>query len=170
MKDCNTLHFNHTSFNIFSLAPALDFIKQYRKDGKLNTLWLNSDETAPVGLVHPDDVGHRAAILLSHDNHGAYNKARYVVNGSDDITGTQIVRLVEDIIGAKIESVKFRDTSVIDSWAAAVSENKGHILSIKNAPDTAREGKCSVSTTSKEIYTLAAPKITPAAWLKTAPE
>jgi hypothetical protein len=40
-------------------------------------------------------------------------------------------------------------------------------LSIKHAPETAWEGKCTASTTSKEVLELAAPKRTPADVLKT---
>jgi nucleoside-diphosphate-sugar epimerase len=155
-------------FTPISLAAAVEFVKHFRQTGKQSTLHLNSDENALVGLVHPDDVGHFAAVLLSQEDHSVHNKAKYVLNGPEDITGKQIVEMVEECIGAKVEDVQFRDVSPIDAWAAAVKEHKNHILSVKHAPVTAWEGKCSAATTSTEVHELAAPKITPAAWFKTA--
>lgn len=158
------------TFTTMALGPALEHIKQYRKDGKQDTLVLMPDEDARVGYVHPDDVGRFAAVLLSQEDYSSHNKAKYVLNGPEDITGKQIVKLVEQYMGTQVENVKFRDMSFIDSAAASVKENKSLILSIKYAPVTAWEGKCSVATTSKEVMDLAAPLITPAGWLKNALE
>jgi nucleoside-diphosphate-sugar epimerase len=159
--------------NIFTtmvLEPALEFIKQYRRDGKQSALLLIPDEDALLGCVHPDDVGRFAAVLLRQPDHSVHNKAKYVLNGPEDITGKQIVKLVEQHIGTHVENVKFRDLSFIDSWAASVEENKSLILSIKHAPVTGWAGKCSTATTSKEVKELAAPQITAAGWLKAALE
>lgn len=159
--------------NVFTpvvLGPAFEFIKQYRKDGKQSTLLLMPNEDAPLGCVHPDDVGRFAAVLLTQEDHSVHNKAKYVLNGPEDITGKQIVKLVEQHIGIKVDNVKFRDMSFIDAWASSVKENKSLILSIKHAPVTGWEGKCSTATTSKEVKELAAAKITPAGWLQTALE
>lgn len=68
-------------FKPISLAPAIAFIKHYHKDGKQSTFCLDSDENAPVGLVHPDDVGRFATVLLSEEGHSVHNKAKYVLNG-----------------------------------------------------------------------------------------
>lgn len=51
--------------------------------------------------------------------------------------------------------------------AAATQETKSIILSIEHAPETAWEGKCTASTTSKEILDLAAPKRRPADVMET---
>ncbi|ESZ90924.1 NmrA-like family protein [Sclerotinia borealis F-4128] len=155
-------------FTTMVLGPAIEFIKQYRKDGKQGTLALMADEDARLGCVHPDDVGRFAAVLLSQEDHSVHNKAKYVLNGPEDITGKQIVKLVEQHIGTPIKNVIFRDVSFIDTWADSVEENKSLILSIKTAPVTAWEGKCSIATTSKEVNELAAPQIAPAEWLKSA--
>ncbi|KFY96738.1 hypothetical protein V498_02510 [Pseudogymnoascus sp. VKM F-4517 (FW-2822)] len=157
-------------FTTMVLGPAVEFIKKYRKDGKQSTLSLVSDEDALLGCVHPGDVGRFAAVLLSQEDYSVHNKAKYELNGPEDITGKQIVKLVEQSIGTHVDNVKFRDTSFIDSWAASVKEHKSLILSIKHAPVTGWEGKCSTATTSKEVKELAAPQITPAGWLKTALE
>lgn len=157
-------------FTTMALAPAVEFIKQYRRDGKQSTLRLIADRDAPVGCVHPDEVGRFAAALLSQEDYSVHNKAKYVLNGPEDITGKQIVKLVEQSIGTPVEDVKFRDMTFIDTWAASVKENKSLILSIKHAAVTAWNGECSTATTSKEVKELAAPQITPAGWLKTALE
>jgi uncharacterized protein YbjT (DUF2867 family) len=46
------------------LTPAAALIKQYRETGKQGPLRLMAAADAPVGLVHPDDVGAFAARLL----------------------------------------------------------------------------------------------------------
>ncbi|PQE20131.1 hypothetical protein CJF30_00001456 [Rutstroemia sp. NJR-2017a BBW] len=131
------------------------------------TLRLMASEDAPVGVIDPDEVGVFAAQLLLQEDTAAHNKARYVLNGPEDITGKQIVELVEQYIGTKVENVTYKDTSFIDEWAAATPQSKSLILSIKHAPVTAWEGKASASTTSKEVLELAAPKHTCAEIFKT---
>jgi hypothetical protein len=88
------------------------------------------------------------------------------VNGPEDITGNQVVKMVEEHLGTKVENVIFKDVSFIDQMAEASQENKSVLLSIKHAPETMWEGKCSTSTTSKDVLDLAAPKRTPADVLK----
>ncbi|KAF7921714.1 uncharacterized protein EAE98_008561 [Botrytis deweyae] len=157
-------------FYRFVLGPALEFIKQYRKDGKQNTLLLMTDGDAPLGCIHSDEVGQFAAVLLAQEDHSIHNKKKYELNGPVDINGKQIVKLVEEYIGTEVKDFKFRDVSLIDTWADSVKANKSLILSIKGAPKTGWEGKCSTATTSKEFLELSPPKITPAMWLKSALE
>ncbi|KAL2818732.1 hypothetical protein BDW59DRAFT_151919 [Aspergillus cavernicola] len=155
--------------NIFTplyLYPAVEFIKNYRQTGKQDTLRLIASEDAPVGIIHPDDVGVFAAHLLSQDNPSTHNKAKYVLNGPVDITGRDIVNMVEKYIGTGVKDVTYKDTSFIDSYIPPDSPFKSLILSAKNAPKTAWEGKCTVSTTSKEVLEIAAPTITPGDVLK----
>lgn len=156
--------------NIFSplyLSTAAELIKQYRETGKQNTLRLMASTDAPVGIIDPYDVGVLAAHLLSQEDPAVHNNAKYVLNGPEDITGSQIVKMVEQYIGAQVENVSYKDMSFVDHMAAATQGSKNVILSIKHAPETAWEGKCTASTTSKEILELAAPKRTPAEVLKT---
>ncbi|KAJ5472301.1 hypothetical protein N7530_006302 [Penicillium desertorum] len=171
--------FNHLQWtslqpNIFSpliMSPAADLIKKYRKTGEQDTLCLMLSEDAPVGIIDPDEIGVIAAHLLSQDDTSVHNKAKYVLNGPVDITGKQIVDMVEQQIGTPVKDVSYKDVSFIDMMYeyqyAATKQSKNVIYSIKRAPETAWEGKCSTSTTSKEILELAAPKRTPADILKT---
>lgn len=160
--------------NVFSplyLSTAVELIKKYRETGKQDTLRLMGSKDAPVGIIDPDEVGVFAAHLLSQDDTAAHNKAKYVLNGPEDITGQQIVEMVEQHIGTQVMEVSYKDVWFIDMLYeykfAATGQSKNVILSIKNAPETAWEGKCSASTTSPEVLELAAPKRTPADVLKT---
>lgn len=157
--------------NIFSqmyLATAAELIKQYRKTGKQDTLRLMASEDAPVGIIDPDEIGVFAAHLLSQDDTSVHNKAKYVLNGPEDITGKQIVSMVEQHIGTPVKDVSYKDMSFIDSFVEhGTQKSKNVILSIKHAPETAWDGKCTASTTSKEVLEIAAPKRTPADVLKT---
>ncbi|KAE8379047.1 hypothetical protein BDV26DRAFT_303818 [Aspergillus bertholletiae] len=158
-------------FSQFYLSTAAEFIRQYRKTGKQDTLRLMASKNTPVGIIDPDDVGIFAAHLLSASDPTVHNKARYVLNGPEDITGKQIVDLVEQHIGAQVVEVRYEDTSFADFLYehkfAAAHQSKNVILSVKHAPETAWAGQCTVSTTSKEVLELAAPKITPIDVFKT---
>lgn len=169
----NNLQWTSLQPNIFSpliMSPAADLIKNYRKTGEQNSLHLMLSEDAPVGIIDPDEVGVIAAYLLSQEDISVHNKAKYILNGPEDITGKQIVSMIEKHIGAPVKDISYKDVSFIDMLYehqyAATKQSKNVIYSIKRAPETAWDGKCSASTTSKEILDLAAPKRTPADVLK----
>lgn len=158
-------------FSTFVMSPAAEFIKKYSKTGEQDTLRLILSKDAPVGIIDSDEVGVIAAHLLSQDDTSTHNKSKYVLNGPEDITGMQIVAMVEQHIGTPVEDVSYKDLSFIDMVYehkyAATWQSKNVIYSTKRAAETAWEGKCSTSTTSKEILKLYAPKRTPADTLKT---
>lgn len=149
-----------------ALGPSVEFIKKYRKDGTQIPLSTILDEIAPTAIVHPDDVGRFAAVLLSLEDPSPHNKAKYEINGPVDFNGKQLKSLVEEVIGTKVENVKYRDLDFLDTWAENAKEHKSHILSIKHAPVTGWDGKTSTATTSKEFLELSPPQITPAQYLK----
>jgi uncharacterized protein YbjT (DUF2867 family) len=159
------MHWSSLQPNVFSqlyLGPAAGLIKTVRDGGKQHTLRLMANADTPVGIIDPSEVGVLAAHLLLQDDTSAHNKRRYVLNGPEDITGNQIVAMVEKRIGAKVEDVKFQDVSFIDDMAAASGYSKNVIKTIKFAPETAWEGLAKAETTSKEVLEIAAPKRTPA--------
>ncbi|KAF7183271.1 hypothetical protein CNMCM7691_003184 [Aspergillus felis] len=165
----NDLQWTSLQPNIFSpliMSPAAELIKKYRKTGEQDSLRLMLSEDAPVGIIDPDEVGVIAAYLLSQEDTSVHNKAKYILNGPEDITGKQIVNMIEKNIGAPVKNVSYKDVSFITTLYeyryAATKESKNVIYSIKRAPETAWDGKCSASTTSKEVLDLAAPKRTPA--------
>lgn len=153
------------SFSHLYLGSAAAFIKQYHKTGKQDTLRLVASEDAKVGIVACEEVGVLAAHLLALEDPTVHNKAKYEVNGPEDITGKQIVKMVEEHIGVPVENVIFRDMSFVEQMAEG-SPYRTLVLSIKHATDMAVEGKCSTATTSKEILEIAAPKKTPADIMK----
>ncbi|QKX59937.1 uncharacterized protein TRUGW13939_07079 [Talaromyces rugulosus] len=151
--------------NVFTplyLSTAMEFITKFRKTGKQDTLRLMASEEAPVGIIDPDEVGVLAAHLLSQEDPTVHNKAKYVLNGPEDITGKQIVSMVEQYIGTQVNSVSYKDMSFLDIALQDTRHSKNVISSIKYAPVTAWEGKCMASTTSKKVLEIAAPKRTPA--------
>jgi hypothetical protein len=85
------------------------------------------------------------------------------LNGPEDITGNEIVKMVEDHIGVKVEDVSFKDLSFLEYMVqAAPQESRNVIMSIRHAPEIAWAGLCKAETTSKEVLDLAAPRNTPA--------
>jgi uncharacterized protein YbjT (DUF2867 family) len=157
-------------FTAFALSSAVEFIKEYRNTGIQGTLRLMASEDAPVGLIDASEVGVFAARLLSQDDVAVHNKAKYVLNGPEDVTGKQIVDLVEQHIGAQVEDVSYKDMSFLDVFYelnfASTRQSRNVIFSVKHAQETAWEGKCTASTTSKAVLDLAPPKITAAEALK----
>ncbi|CAG8157768.1 unnamed protein product [Penicillium nalgiovense] len=169
----NNMKWTSLQPNVFSsliMSPAAELIKKYRKTGEQDTLRLLLSKDAPVGIIDPDEVGVIAAHLLSQDDTSVHDKAKYVLNGPEDITGKQIVDMIEQHIGAPVKDVSYKDVSFIDmlyEHQYAGKQSKNIIYTTKWALETAWEGKCSTSTTSEEILELAAPKRSPADTLKT---
>ncbi|KAG4434411.1 hypothetical protein IFR05_010107 [Cadophora sp. M221] len=155
-------------FTSFILGPAAEFVKEFRKTGKQGPFRLVSSEDAPVGIVDANDVAVFAAQLLVEEDTTKHNKAKYVLNGPEDITGRQIVDLIEKEIGTKVEEVHFKDMSFLE-WLVnqQSSESKTIIMSMRHAVESAWAGLCTASTTSKAVLELAAPKVTPAEFFKT---
>lgn len=155
-------------FTAFYLSTAAEMIKRYRETGQQETLRLIAPQDTGVGVVEGYEVGVIAAQLLCQESVTVHNNARYVINGPEDITGEQIVRMVEEHIGTKVQSVSYKDLSFVEAMADAAPQGDRHlILSMKTAAVTAWEGKCTASTTSKQVLELAAPTRTPAQVLET---
>jgi len=148
-------------FSDMVLASAAEHIKEYRKTGQQSTVSLILNADTPTGIIDPREVGVFAAHLLAQEDTTAHNKAKYVLNGPEDITGEQIIAMVEERTGTRVENVKYKDLSFIDDWAATIQESKNVILSIKRAPATSWAGLATTSTTSKEVLELAPPTRTP---------
>ncbi|KAH8422981.1 uncharacterized protein LDX57_000737 [Aspergillus melleus] len=157
-------------FMNFYLAIITDYIKQYRQTGEQGQLRLMAAKDAPVAPVHPDEVGVLAAHLLATGDLSAHDRAKYIINGPEDITGEQLVGLVEQYIGTRVKDVSYQDLSLIDAILASgfggPGQSKTVMGSIRYAPTTMWEGKCSASTTSEEVLKIAAPQRTPVEVLK----
>jgi uncharacterized protein YbjT (DUF2867 family) len=156
------------SFAAMYFATAVQFVQKVRETGRQEgPLRLVASEDAPVAVIDAGEVGVVAAHFLVQEDTGVHNRQKYVLNGPEDITGRQIVEMVEREIGAKVESVAFKDTSFVDHWAAAVPEETRHLIrTIKYAPEATWKGICTADSTSKEVLELAAPKRRPAELFK----
>ncbi|KAM3065447.1 hypothetical protein ACMFMG_011434 [Clarireedia jacksonii] len=159
-KDLHWSSLQPNLFTQFLLGSAVALVKEYRKTGKQSTLRLIASEDAPVGVIDPNEIGVFAAQLLMQKDTASHHKAKYVLNGPEDITGKQVVELVEQYIGTQVENVSYKDVTFIEEWAAATPQAKDLILSLKYALLTSWEGKATASTTSREVLELAAPKNT----------
>ncbi|KAG4429044.1 hypothetical protein IFR05_015468 [Cadophora sp. M221] len=156
-------------FTNFVLANAVALVKEFRDTGKQSkALSMVSSKDARVGVIDPKDVGAFAAYVLADQNPAVHNGKRYVLNGPEDVTGQDVVDLVEKEIGVKVENVVFKDLSFLEMIAQG--PQKVLTLSIKYAVETAWEGKCGVDTTSKEVFGIRAPKTTLAQAFKEALE
>lgn len=143
-------------------APAVDFIKEYRKTGEQGKLALFVDESKPAALIDPDDVGRAAAHLIASNDFLPYSGKRLVLNGPKKITGAQIVELIEKHIGTKVEEVVWNDGTLIEQMAEQSPENKNIILAVKDAMTEYWNSEIEDALTSKEILELCPPKRTPA--------
>ncbi|KAL2839598.1 hypothetical protein BJY01DRAFT_219155 [Aspergillus pseudoustus] len=149
------------AFLSFIIHPAVEFAKRHRKtggQGDQETLRLMVSKDVPVGLVNADDVGIFAAHLLAVDDPTPHNKAKYVLNGPEDTTGTEIVELVENEIGGPVKNVTFEDVSVVTEFFEPELRSDSLVISVEHAMEPAWEGKSKASTTSKEVLEIAAPK------------
>ncbi|RSL42485.1 hypothetical protein CEP54_015467 [Fusarium duplospermum] len=160
--------------NVFTplfLNTAVQFVKNFRETGKQDILRLMSNEDAPVAPIDADEVGAIAAYLLAEEDSSRHNKAKYVLNGPEDITGKQLVEMVEQAIGTKVENVVYKDSTFIDNMvAAAPPEFQGIMKTIVHSLGASWEGKCSTSTTSKEMLELGLLKLSPAEAFKASVE
>ncbi|KAK5675087.1 hypothetical protein LTS10_012161 [Elasticomyces elasticus] len=148
------------------LTPAANLIEEFRKNGKQKPLRIMIDASTPTGLIDPHDVGIVAAHLLAQEMTALHNRRRYVLNGPEDVTGEQIVKLVEQHIGEPVKDVRFKDLSMIDQMVDHTTESKNVIGSIKSAPTTSWAGEAKANTASKETLELYAPKRTASEVLK----
>jgi len=163
-KDFEALGWTSLQPNVFAqvyLGPAAGFVKEVKEgEGKeQGVLRLMADESARVGVIDASDIGIFAARLLLERDTAPHHGEKYVLNGPRDITGRDIVDLVEREIGTKVEDVRFRDVSFVADMAEQEGEDtKSAVASIKFAPVTAWEGECGVETTSRKVRALGAPK------------
>ncbi|KAK8087661.1 hypothetical protein PG997_002622 [Apiospora hydei] len=158
------------AFSTLAFFTAGMFVKKYRETGgkQDEPLRLIADPDAPIGIIDADDIGPIAARLLLHADPAAHERRRYAVNGPEDVTGRQMVAMVERAIGAPVRAVSYKDMSYVEGMAAAADE--GHrtlILSIRHAMEVLWRGEAAASTTSREVLEVAAPRTTPgASWEK----
>ena len=164
------LHWTSLQPNAFLgmwLSSAAEMINKVQNgEGKQDTLRLMANKDKPVGAIEPMDISVVAAKLLLENDTAKHNKAKYVLNGPESITGAQIVAMVEERIAAKVDNVVFRDNSMLDDFAAASPQLKHLLATMKEAADETFDSPLPTVPTSQEILDFAPPKITPASVLE----
>jgi uncharacterized protein YbjT (DUF2867 family) len=155
-------------FTASYLAAAADWIKAYQTTGKQETLALTPSADTAVAMIDPEDVGNIGAHLLALEDPTPHNHARYVLSGPEDVTGKDIVELVEQYAGVKIQKVEFKSTSWLDDLVKAGVFPEKVLPSILAGCEPLWQGKCSLAgtPTNNEIMELTPPKRTVAEALK----
>ncbi|KAE8341929.1 hypothetical protein BDV24DRAFT_131107 [Aspergillus arachidicola] len=167
--DFKALHWTSLQPNIFGsffLSPAAEFIKEYRKTGRADTmLKMMAAKDGAVGVIDADEVGVVAAHFLLQEDTTVHNGRVYVLNGPEEISGEGIVRMVEKAIGVPVKNVRYKDLSALDTYLETEYMGSGSsrnvLWSVRRALETAWDGQFTAPPTSKEVLELAAPRQTP---------
>lgn len=155
-------HWSSLQPNVFTtqvLAPALGFIKEQKRTGKQGPLSLILDRDSPNAMIDAYDVGVFAAHLLAKEDTEKHNKAKYVLTGPEDITGEEVMKLVEGLIGEAVKDVRYKDFAVVDAWAESMPEQRTLIRAIGRAGG-AIWGGSALKTRSEEVPTIYTPSRT----------
>lgn len=148
--------------NIFTgvcLGFAANWVSQYKNTGKQETLEVILDADTPVAVIDPQDVGIVGAHLLALEDPTPHNQAKYVLSGPQDINGKQIVEMVEQHVGVKVQNVEFKSTVPLNAVVTAGLFPEKYLPSVLSGIPGLWENRCSLSRlpTSKEIIELAPP-------------
>jgi uncharacterized protein YbjT (DUF2867 family) len=151
--------------NLFTtsyLASAVEWIKKYQKTGEQEKLPILIAAEVPVAIIDPEDVGNFGAYLLALDDPTTHNHGKYVLSGPEDVTGKLTIKLVEKYAGGRVETAKFKDTTLIKDLGKAGIYPEKLVPSIVAAFERQWQGKCSLAETptSKEVLSIAPPKLT----------
>jgi hypothetical protein len=144
------------------LAPAIKWVKDFRKTGKQDTFSTLFGRDTKVAIIDPAEVGIIAAHLIVQDDVSVHDRAKYALSGPEDITGKQIVELMERDVGEKISNVRYADSNFFEHLAKqGMPQNR--IAGMKTTLQVLLDGGLSVSSmpTSEAVLRLVAPKITP---------
>lgn len=149
-------------FTASYLASTADWIKEVQKTGDQKTLAMTLAADVTVAMIDPEDVGNIGAHLLALKDVTPHNRARYILSGPEDVTGTRILKLAEHYAGAKIRKVEFENTGWLDDLVKAGVYTEKVLPSILAGFEPLWQGKCSLAgaPTSKEVMELAPPKRT----------
>lgn len=150
---------NPSAFNSVFLGAPAQYIRAFRETGrKPDELRLVMDESKPHAVIDPAEIGAFAAHLLVTDDPAA-TKSHYTIHGPKDITGRQVVDLVERYVGSKVDKVTYRDMSGLDAWVeASPPDQKPYIATVRHSFTAALDSAMVASATSPEVLKLAPPK------------
>jgi len=94
------------------ISPSVDWLKKNKTNGPIPVLL---DEKSPIALVDPKDVGEAAAKLLALDDPFPHYEKKYNLSGPEDVTGEDVVLILEQITHRKIEA-NYRNIDAIRTF------------------------------------------------------
>ena len=81
------------------LLPSIHWLQKNKTEGPVPFL---VDEEAPNAIIDPQDVGEAAAQLLSLEDPSPHFRKKYNLSGPEDVTGRDIVGILEHVTNQKI--------------------------------------------------------------------
>ncbi|KFZ24121.1 hypothetical protein V502_01400 [Pseudogymnoascus sp. VKM F-4520 (FW-2644)] len=149
-------------------GSSVDWIKKYKETGTQETLSMVPAADASVALIDPADVGNVAAHLLALEDPSPHNHAKYVLSGPEDVSGEDIVRLVEKESNGKVGKTEYKDMSFLPYLVSIGVFPRSALTGFPAGSASLWDGESglAMSPTSKEILELAPPKRTVAEVLK----
>lgn len=155
-------------FTTTFLATAVGWIQKYQNTGKQEVLAMLSTADGAVAMIDPEDVGNVGAHLLALEDPTLHNHARYILSGPEDVTGKDIVKLVEQYTNVKVDRAEFKATGLLTGLVEAGVFPEKLLPSLLAGGEPLWQGKTSLARTptNKEIVELAPPKRTIADALK----
>ncbi|KAL1592968.1 hypothetical protein SLS59_009612 [Nothophoma quercina] len=155
-------------FTTTFLATAVGWIQKYQDTGKQEVLAILSTADGAVAMIDPEDVGKVGAHLLALEDPTLHIHARYILSGPEDVTGKDIVKLVEQYTNVKVDRAEFKATGLLTGLVEAGVFPEKLLPSLLAGGEPPWQGKTSLARTptNKEIVELAPPKRTIADALK----
>ncbi|UKZ50046.1 hypothetical protein TrVGV298_004301 [Trichoderma virens] len=148
--------------------PAVGWIVEYKQTGEQVVLPVFSSEEFPAKLTHPEDISTFATHLLALDDVSPHNHGKYILHGPENFAGRDIVKMVADYIGAKVENVKYSAMDVYFNALRSMCIPDNVLPAMFTTVGVLWAGRCArdYRPISKEVTALAPPKTTAAQVLK----
>ena len=141
------------------LLPSIDWLQKNKTDSPMPLL---VDEEAPVAIIDAQDVGEAAAKLLALDDPSPHYSKKYNLSGPEDLTGKDIVALLEQVTHRKIQA-DYRNVTLFK----ALCEHGGYPKHVWDSLEYGRRGnlwtgisQLASTPTSPELLKLAPPHST----------
>jgi uncharacterized protein YbjT (DUF2867 family) len=88
------------AFMGFFVFPSIELLKKNKTNDPILFL---IDKDAPVAMINPDDIGEAAAKLLALDDPSPHFRKKYNLSGPEDVTGKDLLTLLEEVTHQKIQ-------------------------------------------------------------------
>jgi uncharacterized protein YbjT (DUF2867 family) len=113
----NALQWTSLQPNVFisTLAgPARDWISTYKKDGTKKPYQMIPDADAVIAPIDSNEVGVIAGKLLALEDVTPHASRKYCLNGPQNASGKDIIKVVEKCAGTTVDNVTYRSTFIVD--------------------------------------------------------